>query len=278
MRSSVYVVLLGLALVCTSCGSGASGNAPGSYGNGSSSSGGASSKSTPAPVAVTPPPGLPSVSYSLSTFPQGNPCSMPATSAFSTVPNACQLEWAPTGTTYVPGEDAMKLVPAPSSATYQQGVSSAQAQSYSQAFIRTIELSFWAMKYNNATMLSLLDGPIASGDLILKNLQSGGVVKSLPSCLGPTSVEVVTVSQSAVNYLVSQGWSSPSQVGLVATYPACSGLTMLLTGGRTVTYGASTRPYSIFYTGSIEQVSPFGGIWITNGQGQCGALQLRSAC
>lgn len=269
------VVVVAIMVAVVACGT--TGYAPGS------SHGSAPAASTTASqipdIAVSPPSGAKEVTFQAETFPNvSDPCRMPSTVPFSEAPKTCEYEWSSASTTYVPGADAMHMVQAPSVVYADAGVSTSTAATVADAYIRQLELSFWAMKYDDIAMLSTLSGQLAQENQIFQALKNGAVVHAMPACVGPSNLQVVSVSKAAQTYLQSQGWAYASTEGLVITNPPCSGLVLLEPGGQLVVAGKAATSSSYLLTGSVENVAPYGLIWVMNGESGCGVPALRNTC
>ena len=277
-RSSPSLVLV-LVLLCTmlvaaACGTSSS-TAPGSSGTPAVST----SPTTVPTLAVTPGAGDASVNLRAVTYPDAaNPCAgLVADTSFASAPAACQTLFATIYATLIPGQDAAGYLRFPSRATSAAGIAPQQATSSAEAFVRSQALTWWAAFHNQLGLLTDLDGAYAGQDAILSLLRSGGALENPPSCLAPTTLTVVHVKKTALTYLEGHGWSSPSTLGIVATYPVCSGV-KVSTGVHSRIFGVAAAPYSVLLTGTVQSDPVISTTWMTNGVAQCGVAEVESTC
>ncbi len=262
------------ALLVTACGT-ASSNAPGSSGTPA-----ASGSPTEVPtLAVAPRSGDATVSFHTVIYPDaGSPCAgLTSDTPFAAAPQACQALFATVYATLVPGSSAASYLPFPSTASAASGVASQQASAAAEAFVRSQVLTWWAAFHTQLGLLTDLDGAYSGQDAILSLLRSGGALENPPSCLAPTSLTVVHVQKQARTYLEGHGWSSPSSLGIVATYPVCSGV-KVISGVHSRIFGVAAAPYSVLLTGTVQSDPIITTTWVTDGVAQCGMSDVKSTC
>ena len=192
----------------------------------------------------------------------------------------CAAAWVNLRADKVPGNDLMAAATTPKQAQVAAGLDLPNATAAANAFYEAAALQRFAYQDNNRTLITALDTEQYLGnDLVFTELtRNAGTTQAVPDCYLPTSIRVVPVPADVNGYLASLGWPSPSSTAIVANYSACAGITFLYPTHTTKTLFGQTTPGAAVITGHIENIAPFGDLWITDGYGICGEPQLKAVC
>ncbi len=210
-----------------------------------------------------------------------SPCRGQAqTVTFGKLSTACSDAWIDLQPQHVPGEDVMQLATTPKSALLAATVDPATGTADATAFYETAALTRFAYQDNNRFLVQRLDtNAYTRFDLVFNEItQPGGHTTSVPDCNLPVSIRVTVVDSSVTGYLTSLSWPQPSTTAVVATYAPCAGISFAYQDGRTATKFGQRTAGSAVVTGHIENIAPFGNLWVTDGYAICGEPQLARVC
>lgn len=240
----------------------------------------AAPSASPYATALAKLPGDTSITLDPEIYDPTGPCATVVTSVpVPSAPGSCGLEFLSSKVTEIPGESILSGTPMPATATVSAGVPSAEARQVASAYEAYVALQNWAYATGQPELLPMLEAGTIQDDRVYQEIYSdGGIVTSVPSCYWPTSLRVANANSTAEAYLQQLGWVEPSQLAVVATYPACPGITFSFLNKSTKQLFGQPVPASDVHTGGIEDIAPFGETWDTTGYATCGVPQLRSVC
>lgn len=244
-----------------------------------SSTGSASTGSTNSDVPRTPGPnGVTAVALPpLPLYPSADPCaSLSGTEPALSAPGPCQQQWQVLHNATIPGQDAMGTV-AIHQAGYGPGMDSATAGEWIAAYLRTQAFQRWAEAHGDVIVDSQLDPPGHAGGPV-ESAMSYGARISEPPCSAPSAVVAVLLDANEVATLRGQGWSHPSSTALLVTFPPCSGIVITYPNGLVETLYITKQPVTRVVSGGVQTVSPFGRVWITDGDVPCSVAGLGGVC
>ncbi len=278
------IAALSLAAVLSACGGGPSGPAV-TFNN----------EATPVPsdlsgigletpkAFVTAPPVASDVTVTINpkTYPSpDDPCyGLPKSVSLLSAPAACEAEWQMQGVTVIPGEDISQSSPIPRKVLIASGVPVDTGTAAALAFYRYEVLSTFLVLHNYTGANAVIDTPsYVKYDRILTEMLAGATVAEVPDCAEPTSLRVAPVPQSVHDYLTRVGWPQPSSYAVIANFSACPGITFVGQGNiRKQLFGNNAAATTIT-TGSIQDIAPFGKVWVMDGYGICGVAALKPVC
>lgn len=253
-----------------------------------SASPGRTSSSLPSIPTAKPLTGSSSVNVATTLYAGSDPCSAVGKSEdLTAAPLSCQLLWlndsqdaAALSIIQIPGNTLPSTLQLPTTASFASGVSSTTAQADALAYLRNqAQTDFWTAS-NEPDILAELDTPAyASHDWYFGIWDKNEQVVTVPSCALPETISVVPLSSTAATWFGATGSSTVGPDAIVATYPACGGVTVQKVGSRTtIAVGGSSTAASVVVIGEIVNTSTFGPIWVDAGEADCGPSALFALC
>ena len=234
-------------------------------------------------------PGDVSVALNPTSYSSGSSCvGVKQTEPRTVVPSDCATQWLAMDSAYVAGQDLMTAgypagTPMPKRATVSSAISPSVGAADATAYFRTTAFSEWALQYTDQAVVSTIDTlHYANRDPILALWNQAAYIAQPPACGYPTSFRVAATDSATQEYLGEQGWSQASKTAVIATFPACPGVDVTIRQGNGVT--TTTKKFgqansgSAIVTGFVENIGPFGDLWVVDGYEACGPSQLKALC
>ena len=221
-----------------------------------------------------------------------DPCSgitKPETTITS-APFTCQEEWGSYNATLIPGQTAFSghafNLTFPSTVSVQPTTTATEAVAWADDFLRDQLFVITDEEGGDYSVATAISGTPAG---TTQTAIARGAHILFPECALPSHLSAALLSPAQVATLVTNGWPSATNEALVLTFPACpAGLTAVFppmsTGPHPV---PSTSPSpiplsssggSLVISGSIQNVAPFGPVWIPNGVGACSNPVFAPVC
>jgi hypothetical protein len=172
----------------------------------------------------------------------------------------------------------------PATALVGREIPPADGQAAATAYVRMEAFGLWAIPYTARMVIATLDtARYVHHDPVLALMNQNAYIAAVPPCGYPSALRVAGIDAAARAYLEQRGWPGASGTAIVATFPACPGVdvTTVDAGGQrstTTKRFGQDRPGSVVASGSVQDIAPFGSVWVVDGYEPCGAPALSPVC